>query len=141
MISLAGSLSDPNFALFFFLPSLWAFLFGVIFSGTSSLALASSAQATELHFGNAQEAHDADFRMSEILTNAGGSISPGTNPDFEVAQSKSMVQHDKAAKAWKRKKIWRTVAVGLQTLSALCFLTGFGWPLFQLSFLGKTLVP
>ncbi|WAC49517.1 hypothetical protein OVA03_06335 [Asticcacaulis sp. SL142] len=132
MVSLSASLPNINVAIQFFLPSLWMFLFGVIFSAASLLALVRKARGAEIHYGTAKLLDENKMKLLQLMQINGGHINPD-HPEFMILDAKIKNGDKIANKSWKTRNRWNFASTIFQSMSALLFVLGFLWPLSALS--------
>lgn len=141
-LSLASSLPDPDHAFRVLVPSLWAFLLGVVTAAVSLLFASIRAQHAGDYFA---EAHNRDSlsaaarKIPEIISaprRIADEANVGRNTLLERAASADAV----AERAWALRSRWRRLIVLCLTASALAFLFGISWPLIFIS-IGGQLVP
>lgn len=142
MVTLATNLPDPGYAFRFVAASLWSFLLAVIGSGLSLFFLSLQAGAKATHFAeihNRDQFNEVINSMPEVFSSP-KRLADEANRKRNQLIEKSHVAHDRAERAWTCKQ-WYTTGWSLSLiLAALAFIFGFMWPLFQISFLGRSIV-
>ena len=139
VVSLATSLPDPAYALEFFLPSLWAFLVGVVAAGGSIFFLALRVMAFGQHHASAhnrESLNDAIRKMPETISSP-RRIADNANRDRNKYVERSKSEHLLAEQAWNLQLKYRMAWAACLIVSAVAFVFGFGWPLTLLTFFAR----
>lgn len=142
LFSLAATLPDRTHAFQIFVPSLWAFLLGVVTAGLSILSESISVASQGEHFAqahNREEINQVIAKTPEIFSSP-RSIADEANSKRNELIAKSQQMHTMAEHAWILYRRWRLARNLAAGVSAIAFVCGMGWPITYITFGGK-LVP
>jgi hypothetical protein len=142
ILSFAANLPNPDFALRSLLPSLCAFLVGVVAAGSSLLFIANRESAAAWHFTNAfnrTQLENAIRQMPEAFSSP-ERIASEMNAGRNKMITQNLAAHNEAEKAWKLRHRWNWGYWICILLASVGFLTGASWPIWYILFNGK-LVP
>jgi hypothetical protein len=143
MISLAANLPDPDFAFQLFVPSLWAFLVGVICAAASQPVAALRAEATGHHFAeahNREQTRNAAYKLPELIASV-QRVADEMNVARDELVRRTNSHHAEAERAWAWRSRWHALLVGLLAISVVAFLVGVASPLVYVSRGGKLVGP
>jgi hypothetical protein len=139
MATLAAGLPNPAYAFEYLILSFWFFLAGIVSAGIATFALAMRASAKGVHFASA---HNSGSANAALRTRPTIIAAPKrADPERDYLMQVSTVEHDRAEEAWTIQKRWKILWISAVIVSCLAFIGGFSWPLIQMSFLGKQIVP
>ncbi len=143
MVTLAAHLPDPAYVFRFLQFSLWCFLVGVVAAGAAIFFLALRANSMSAHVAgvhNREQFKDAARAIPEMISSP-RRIADDANRGRNALLERSDKEHRDSEKAWvAERRCFYAWAISL-VVSALGFVAGFAWPLVQVSFLGRSLVP
>jgi glucan phosphoethanolaminetransferase (alkaline phosphatase superfamily) len=138
-IAFATKLPDPSYALHILLPSLWAFLIGIIMAAISVLIASFSSSWAGQHFAeahNRDELKKAINKMPEILSSP-QRIADEANKERNNLINRTNGHHQLAEYAWTRHLFWKRTKDVAVSISAIAFFVGMIWPIGYLTFGGK----
>lgn len=142
MATLAAHMPSPAYAFEYLALSFWCFLLGIISAGAAILALAMRASAKEAHFASAHNRENVNAairKIPEMFTSSKRENGLNTERNQLIEQSEK--EHRRAEQAWVDQSRWKVAWATALIISSLSFISGFSWPLVQLSFLGKSIAP
>lgn len=142
MATLAANLPNPAYSFEYLINSFWCFLVGVISAGTATFSLAMRASAKGAHFASAhnRENINSALRSMPEMISSPQSIADRANTERNKLIAQSKREHDRAEKAWTSQSRWKISWAAALVISGLSFVGWFGWPLVQMTFLGKQIV-
>jgi hypothetical protein len=139
LLTLAANLPAPDHALRALLPSLAAFVLGVICAAASLLFASLRDGAGAHHHG---QAHNRD-QLNDALaaTPQFFSSSARQEEQLNAARNRMVEQnrrfHEQGEAAWSRRQGWRA-AFGLSvTIAACAFVAGVSWPIVLIASGGR----
>lgn len=131
LATFVASLPDPAYAFELMFWSFWGFLFGIVAAGLATYARAriASEKAGYLeHFHNNGQVNEAIDMIPEIFS-APQSIAEAEKFDLLAGNSR------------RNRLRWECIWAWLLIISLSSFVFGFSWPLIQVGFLDKKIVP
>jgi hypothetical protein len=139
LLSLAGDLPDPDFALNRLLPALAAFVVGVASAAASILLVAKRDSAGAFHHG---ESHNRDQLATAIdaipeVFAAPESLALSMNAERNELIAANHRHHGRAEAAWRMRRIWNVAFIGAVSLSAAAFGLGAAYPIIFLATGGR----
>ncbi|HWK95320.1 MAG TPA: hypothetical protein VNR39_07845 [Pseudolabrys sp.] len=139
VISLASNLPDTNYAFQLFLPSLWAFVFGVAAAAISVLFASLSAGEAAVHYAEASNRENLKAAVAQIpeMLSAPRRIADEHNEPRNRLIGDANLAHERAESSWKKHTIWRSARIVSAAISAGAFVVGCGWPLVFMTLGGK----
>lgn len=143
MASLASSMEDSNYAFEFLVPSFWLFLLGIIAAGFAILALSNRAGYLGSHYASS---HNREQIKQKIDATREVFAAPRRLADEANVHRKNLIaqhdtEHSHAEKAWEQNVFWKRSWLWAMVISSLAFIGGFAWPLVQITYFDRNIVP
>jgi hypothetical protein len=141
LISLASHLPNPDYSFHKLLPSLLAFILGLLSASFSILLVSFSKSRAAEHFAeshNREQYAQAAQKLPEVLSSP-QKVADEMNKERNEFIRKSKISHDRSEMAWGQHIFWKRATNVAVITSAISFVCGLGWPIVFLA-LGNSLV-
>ncbi|MEP1441487.1 MAG: hypothetical protein ABJK39_00595 [Hyphomicrobiales bacterium] len=143
LATFVASLPNPAYAFELMIFSFWGFLLGIVSAGLATYARARIASEKAVYLGhvyNIGQINDVIVQIPEMIS------SPQAIADNANSERNQLIKESEnfdllAENASRNRFSWERIWALLLIFSLFSFVFGFSWPLIQVGYLDKKIVP